>query len=121
MDPSRPGLEGYGEQQDNDKGLREYHYDAATGEFIWDHAAEPEDVGRGMVGDIDPRHAGMEAWVFDGLYNAPANELTTDTEDYPYPQIGIFWWDDVLLERMTMMAMLLRGAPERARACTPAT
>ncbi|AMW14478.1 hypothetical protein A4E84_36340 [Streptomyces qaidamensis] len=56
MDPSRPGLEGYGVQQDLPSGLHEYYHDAATGELIWEHYGSVADVGRGMAGDIDPNH-----------------------------------------------------------------
>lgn len=100
MDPSRPGLEGYGVQQDNPSGLREYYYDAATGEMIWQHVLDgTSDVGRGMAGDIDPNHPGMEVWSFDGLYNAASNELTEpDTELQPWPQLGLWWDGDITME-----------------------
>nr|WP_277605897.1 carbohydrate-binding protein [Glycomyces sp. L485] len=100
IDPSRPGLEGYAVQQDNPSGLREYYYDAATGEIIWRHTRSgTADVGRGMVGDIDPRHPGMEVWSFDGLYNAPSNQLTEpDTNLQPWPQMGLWWDGDVTME-----------------------
>ncbi|MFD6276343.1 hypothetical protein ACFWFI_12335 [Streptomyces sp. NPDC060209] len=94
MDPDRPGLQGYGIQQDNPSGLREYYYDAADGSMIWQHSEEGVgDVGRGLVGDIDPSHPGMEAWSFSGVYNAPDNTLTaSDTSLAPWPALGI-WWD----------------------------
>ncbi|AOS63797.1 rhamnogalacturonan lyase family protein [Actinoalloteichus hymeniacidonis] len=100
MDPSRPGLEGYGVQQDNPSGLREYYYDAATGEMIWQHFAEGiGDVGRGMAGDIDPRFPGMEVWSFSGLYNAPTDELAEpDTSLAPWPHLGLWWDGDLTME-----------------------
>ncbi|MFE7503914.1 hypothetical protein [Promicromonospora sp. NPDC057488] len=100
MDPDRPGLEGYGVQQRNPSGLLEYYYDAATGELLWEHHGDPgTDVGRGMVGDIDPRHPGMEAWSFSGLYNAPTNELTEpDTNLRPWPHLGLWWDGDPMIE-----------------------
>jgi rhamnogalacturonan endolyase len=100
IDPGRPGLQGYGVQQDNPGGLRDYYYDAATGNMIWQHVeAGTADVGRGMVGDIDPRHPGMEVWAFSGLYNAPANRLTqADTSLRPWPQTGLFWDGDITME-----------------------
>jgi hypothetical protein len=100
MDPSRPGLEGYGVQQNNPSGLREYYYDAATGRMIWKHTLSgTADVGRGMAGDIDPRHPGMEVWSFDGLYNAPSNRLIhSDTSLRPWPQMGLWWDGDVTME-----------------------
>ncbi|MEV6714604.1 hypothetical protein AB0M48_21515 [Lentzea sp. NPDC051208] len=100
MDPSRPGLQGYGVQQDNPSGLREYYYDAANGSIIWRHSASgTADVGRGMAGDIDPRFPGMEVWSFSGLYNAPANRLTEpDTSLQPWPQLGLWWDGDMTME-----------------------
>jgi rhamnogalacturonan endolyase len=99
MDPGRPGLEGYGVQQDNPSGLLEYYYDAASGELIWEHGGGPGDVGRGMAGDVDPRHPGMEVWSFSGLYNAPTNQLTEpDTSLSPWPQLGLYWDGDPTME-----------------------
>ncbi|GAB2881292.1 rhamnogalacturonan lyase [Streptomyces deserti] len=100
MDPNRPGLQGYGVQQDNPSGLREYYYDATDGSIIWRHTASgTADVGRGMAGDIDPRFPGMEVWSFSGLYNAPANRLTEpNTSLRPWPQLGLWWDGDITME-----------------------
>jgi len=100
IDPSRPGLEGYGVQQNNPGGLREYYYDAANGNIIWRHGgSDVVDVGRGMVGDVDPRHPGMEVWSFNGLYNGPTNRLTqADTSLQPWPQLGLHWDGDTTME-----------------------
>ncbi|WP_158554001.1 carbohydrate-binding protein [Micromonospora deserti] len=100
MDPSRPGLQGYGVQQVNPSGLREYYYDAATGSMIWRHIESgTSDVGRGMVGDIDPRHPGMEVWSFSGLYNAPTNRLAEpNTSLRPWPHLGLWWDGDITME-----------------------
>jgi rhamnogalacturonan endolyase len=100
MDPNRPGLQGYGVQQDNPSGLRDYYYDAATGTMIWKHVeAGTADVGRGVVGDIDPRFPGMEAWAFSGVYNAATDRLTeAGTALYPWPQTGLFWDGDTTME-----------------------
>ncbi|MFH8895652.1 hypothetical protein ACH4HG_04500 [Streptomyces coeruleorubidus] len=99
MDPGRPGLEGYGVQQDNPSGLLEYYYDAATGDVIWRHGGGPADVGRGMAGDVDPRFPGMEVWSFSGLHNAAANRLTEpDTSLRPWPQLGLWWDGDLTME-----------------------
>ncbi|MFE7077340.1 hypothetical protein ACFU96_45395 [Streptomyces sp. NPDC057620] len=94
MDPDRPGLQGYGVQQDNKSGLREYYYDATDGSMIWKHEGKGIiDVGRGLVGDIDPDSPGMEAWSFSGLHNAPSDELLVkDTAKAPWPGLGL-WWD----------------------------
>ncbi|WP_199037239.1 rhamnogalacturonan lyase family protein [Glycomyces salinus] len=99
IDPSRPGLEGYGIQQNNQSGLREYYYDAATGEMIWEHYGAVTDLGRGMAGDIDPRFPGMEVWTFDGVYNGPSNQLAEpNTSLYPWPQMGLWWDGDIGME-----------------------
>ncbi|KAF6826640.1 hypothetical protein CMUS01_09326 [Colletotrichum musicola] len=100
MDPSRAGLQGYGIQQDNPSRLNEYYYDAGTGDIIWKHFGDVVgDVARGMVGDIDPAHAGMEAWSFSGVYNARENALTeSDTSLAPWPHMGLYWDGDELME-----------------------
>ncbi|ONK14178.1 hypothetical protein [Streptomyces sp. MP131-18] len=102
IDPDRPGLEGYGVQQDNPSGLREYYYDAASGEMIWQHIEDGVgDVGRGMVGDVDPRFPGMEVWSFSGLYNAATNELTEpDTSLRPWPHLNLQWDGDLTTEML---------------------
>jgi hypothetical protein len=99
MDPGRPGLEGYGVQQDNPSGLLEYYYDASTGSIIWKHNGGPADVGRGMAADVDARFPGMEVWSFSGLYNAPSNQLTEpNTSLRPWPQLGLWWDGDLTTE-----------------------
>nr|WP_206059295.1 hypothetical protein [Nonomuraea zeae] len=100
MDPRRPGLQGYGVQQDNPSGLREYYYNARTGVILWQHtAAGTADVGRGMAGDIDPRFPGMEVWSFSGVHNARKNKLTQpDPSLSPWPQLGLWWDGDLTLE-----------------------
>ncbi|MEN3609017.1 carbohydrate-binding protein [Plantactinospora sp. ZYX-F-223] len=100
MDPNRPGLQGYGVQQVNPSGLRQYYYDATNGAIIWRHVESgTADVGRGMAGDIDPRFPGMEVWSFSGLYNAPTNRLAEpNTSLQPWPQLGLWWDGDVTME-----------------------
>ncbi|KFY92275.1 hypothetical protein V498_05058 [Pseudogymnoascus sp. VKM F-4517 (FW-2822)] len=100
MDPSREGLQGYGIQQDNPSLLMEYYYDASTGKLIWEHYGEEVgDVARGMAGDLDPTTPGMEVWAFDGVYNAATNKLTEeDTSLAPWPQLGLWWDGDALME-----------------------
>jgi rhamnogalacturonan endolyase len=96
IDPSNPGLEGYGVQQDNPSKLHEYYYDAADGTMIWQHVGDATaDVGRGLVADIDPGDPGLEAWSFDGLFNAPTNTLAEPNEElYPWPQFSLMWDGD---------------------------
>ncbi|KFY31121.1 hypothetical protein V493_01378 [Pseudogymnoascus sp. VKM F-4281 (FW-2241)] len=100
IDPDRSGLQGYGVQQSNPSKLLEYYFDARDGTIIWEHfGSAPSDVGRGMVGDIDPRFAGMEAWSFNGLYNAKVNRLTEPNRSLaPWPHLGLWWDGDALME-----------------------
>ncbi|KAH7166585.1 hypothetical protein EDB81DRAFT_839088 [Dactylonectria macrodidyma] len=94
MYPDRRGLQGYGVQQRNPSLLYEYYYDARNGKVIWKHYGdELSNVGCGMAGDIDPTFPEMEVWSFSGVYNALENKLTADTDEYPWPQLGI-WWDE---------------------------
>ncbi|KAF4966730.1 hypothetical protein FSARC_5622 [Fusarium sarcochroum] len=100
MDPKRKGLQGYGVQQRHEDKLYEYYFDATDGTIIWEHHGdEVIDIGRGMVGDIDPTHPGMEAWSFSGLYNAPENKLLEKDKDLaPWPHLGVWWDGDALIE-----------------------
>jgi hypothetical protein len=97
LDPNRPGMQGYGIQQDNSDGLIEYYYDAGTGKMLWKHTTiNVGDAARGEAGDIDPDRPGYEVWSFSGLYNAPSNtQLASYT---PYPNFRIWWDGDVLSE-----------------------
>lgn len=104
FDQSRAGMQGYGIQQNNPSGLLEYYYDATTGQVLWTHSVPvtPDtliDVGRGLVGDVDPRFPGYEVWSFQGLFNGRTNQLTEpDTNLRPYPTHSIWWDGDVLNE-----------------------
>ena len=89
---------GYGVQQRHIGGLLEYIYNAATGEMLWTNYSDTEeliDVGRGNVGDIDPRYEGFECWSFQGLYS---NEGKKISENTLYPSIRLWWDGDVLSE-----------------------
>lgn len=95
LDPNRPGLQGYGVQQDNQYGILEYYYDATTGEVLWKHTTlNAGDIGRGTAADTDPRYPGYEVWSFFGQYNGPTNKkISTNTA---YPNLRL-WWDSDLL------------------------
>ena len=86
---------GYGIQQNNQFGLLEYSYNASTGELLWTNYAKEGtmDVGRGNVGDIDPRSDGFEMWSFQGLYSCSGKRLG-DGALYPCLRL---WWDGDLL------------------------
>ncbi len=103
FDPNSDGFQGYGVQQRNKSGLLDYYYDASNGSIIWHHkdlsTAGKVDVGRGNIGDIDPRYPGYEIWAFDGIYNAPTNTQITTKEHQPYPNFRLWWDGDLLSEK----------------------
>ncbi|WP_222599250.1 rhamnogalacturonan lyase family protein [Aquibacillus kalidii] len=103
FDPNSDGFQGYGIQQDNKNGLLDYYYDASNGSMIWQHkdlsTAGTQDVGRGNIGDIDPRYSGYEVWSFDGIYNGPTNTQITTSENQPYPNFRLWWDGDLLSEK----------------------
>ncbi len=88
---------GYGIQQNNQFGLLEYFYNASTGEMLWTNYAKEgtADVGRGNIGDIDPRSDGFEVWSFQGLYNYNGKRLG---DGALYPCIRLWWDGDLLAE-----------------------
>lgn len=88
---------GYGIQQNNQYGLLEYFYNASTGKMIWTNYAKEgtADVGRGNIGDIDPRYDGFEVWSFQGLYNHDGTRIGNNTL---YPCIRLWWDGDLLAE-----------------------
>ncbi len=98
MDPDRPGLEGYAIQQAENGNFNQfpwYYYDAATGERIIT-GANPQDVGRGTVADIDPRFPGYEMWSVEGTYNVKSGLIYA-----PMPVANFkIWWDGDLLSEL---------------------
>ncbi len=97
--PSRPGLERFGvhEQVGSNGGIGSAMLDARTGERIWTTGAS-SDTGRGLAMDIDPRHAGAEAWASNNnnLYSATGSVIGTKP---PSANFGI-WWDGDLLREL---------------------
>jgi len=90
-------LMGYGIQQDNPNGLIEYTYNAATGKVLWKNTSPTRpgpDVGRGNVGDIDPRHPGYEVWSFHGIHSNSGTRIT-EPNQRPYPVLRLWWNGDV--------------------------
>lgn len=96
FDPARPGLQGYGIQQSNPSGLREYYYDAGTGQILWSYVGAVTDMGRGDAGDMDPRYPGCEVWCFDGVWSGPGGFQIT--ADRPWPCLRLWWDGDDLCE-----------------------
>jgi rhamnogalacturonan endolyase len=106
-DPSRPGLETFAVHESmSQSGNRGATFrDAATGEILWSIPAT-RDTGRGAVGDIDPRHAGAEAWAVggDAAWNSPVGYLMSAkgeriSEKIPAANF-MAWWDGDLLREI---------------------
>lgn len=97
--PSRPGLERFGvhESVGSNGGIGSAILDARTGARIWTTSASA-DTGRGVAMDIDPRHAGAEAWASNNnnLYSAGGSVIGTKP---PSANFGI-WWDGDLLREL---------------------
>lgn len=95
LDPSRPGQEAFGPHENEGGAWDQWTpaaslFDAQTGELLWaiDYGG---DAGRGLVGDIDPRHAGAEMWGIPGGIYSIKGELISATG----PRMTNFciWWD----------------------------
>ncbi|WP_438022537.1 hypothetical protein [Sorangium sp. So ce233] len=100
LDPARPGLEGWGIQQDNPNGLETYYYDARTGEVLREYRnpnGAGADMGRGTVADLFPEHPGYEYWSFNGMYAAPSGDLVVAEtgSNVPWPNFLMQWDGDV--------------------------
>jgi rhamnogalacturonan endolyase len=99
MDPARPGLEGWGIQQDNPNGLETYYYDARTGQILRSYSAPSgagADMGRGTVADLFPDQPGFEYWSFNGMYAAGSGTLVVaeENENVPWPNFLMQWDGD---------------------------
>ncbi|MDR7333812.1 rhamnogalacturonan lyase [Roseateles asaccharophilus] len=94
LDPTRPGLERFGahEVPQRNGGIGSAMLDAKTGQVLWSTPAE-KDTGRGVAADIDPRHAGSEAWASnsDVLYTAQGKPV--DGVKRPREMSFVTWWD----------------------------
>lgn len=102
LDPDRPGLEGFGIQQDNASGLQFYTYDARTGELLRTHMGEVADMARGVAADVDPRYPGYEYWTFAGMFNIKdtTGAAIMSEPDTPWPNFRIWWDGDALSEML---------------------
>jgi len=99
IDPARPGLEGFGIQQDNPNGLETYYYDAATGEILRRHevTGPAGDLARGTVADVFPDSPGFEYWSFNGLFAGPSGTrlVAEVSENVPWPNFAMQWDGDL--------------------------
>ncbi len=100
FDPARPGLEKFGvhENMAMSKNVGAAMLDARTGEVLWTTPAD-KDTGRGVVGDIDPRYPGAEAWssASPNLYDARGNVIAPK---HPQQVNFMVWWDGDLLREL---------------------
>ena len=93
LDPARPGLEKFGIHENmrmsGNRGAA--MLDARTGAILWSTPAE-RDTGRGLAIDIDPRHAGAEAWASNSpdLYDARGKVIPGG---HPRAANFAIWWD----------------------------
>jgi len=100
LDPERPGLEGWGIQQDNPNGLETYYYDARTGEVLRKYSAASgagADMGRGTIADLFEESPGLEYWSFNGMYSAGSGDLVVaeTNENVPWPNFSMQWDGDL--------------------------
>lgn len=103
LDPNRPGLEGYGIQQGYSvSGIMWYYHDAKTGKVLLTQKNPNNvDMGRGNVGDFDPRFSGYEFHTFvDHLYNVSGAPTSSVNMPASYPNFRIFWDGDLLTENL---------------------
>jgi autotransporter-associated beta strand protein len=100
LDPDRPGLEGFGIQQNNPSGLLYFIYDAATGAMIRQHFGGIEDTARGTAADISAAHRGYEYWSFHGIHEIKTGSVISPDPQRPWPNFRIWWDGDVLSENL---------------------
>ncbi|MER5894643.1 rhamnogalacturonan lyase [Streptomyces sp. NPDC001876] len=99
IDPDRPGMEIYTVHEGGTWAPYGYALrDAATGEVLYG-AFSGRDTGRGMVGDVDPTHPGLETWASmpggsdgSGLWTAAGDAIGTAT---PGTNMSIRWAGDL--------------------------
>lgn len=98
FDPARPGLEGYGIQQDNPTCLAWHYYEAKNGDIIQAGYTEtPEDLARGTAADLNPNYKGLEYWTgVDGMVNSASG--ITITNSLPSTNFKLWWDGDLLAE-----------------------
>ena len=99
LDLSKPGLEVFGvhEIEENTKGPGVTLFNAKTG-AVYFKAADDQDVGRGVAGNIDPDNPGSEMWWSGsgGLFNMKGENIG------PAPTFTNFliWWDGDLTREL---------------------
>lgn len=87
IDPDRPGQEIFMVHEGGTWAPYGYSLrDAKTGEVIYG-GYTGKDTGRGMVGDVDPDHNGLETWAV-GLWTADGGQIDTSA---PGTNMNIKW------------------------------
>ena len=68
-------------------------HDARTGKVLWG-GPTPDDNGRGLVADIDPKHRGFEMWSIlgDGVFDCKGNKIS---DNKPSVNFRIYWDGDL--------------------------
>ena len=116
IDPARPGLEVWYTYEDphprNGVGL----WDARSGNLIFGADEETQDnqVGSGLVADIDPDRPGMEVWAERFFYTAKGERIPGPVP----PQQGLVWWDADPLRELHTFGRRVTG--QARGAATPA-
>lgn len=113
LDPARPGLEKWGVHENvrGNGGVGGAMLDARTGEILWKTMAD-KDTGRGVAADIDPRHAGAEAWGSNSpqLFDAGGKPIG----DRPRQMNFAIWWDGDLSRELLDGMRIFKWDYERA-------
>jgi rhamnogalacturonan endolyase len=120
FDPARPGIEVF--MPHENLGAAAYTMrDGATCAILWEGPSNGgEGPGRGVAADVDPRHAGAEAWVNGaGLFAA---ESGSRVGGIPASTNFLVWWDGdlsrELLDGNGISSYDGVGAGLRAEGCT---
>ena len=98
IDPVRPGLEVWYTIEDPHPQNGVSLWDAKTGSLIFGtpEANKDNQIGGGLVGDIDPAYPGMECWGDKFYYSANGQIIAGDVP----PQNELVWWDADLLREI---------------------
>jgi hypothetical protein len=100
IDPDRPGLEIFMVHESGVRGPYGYTLrDAATGEVLYG-AFATDDIGRGMIGQVDPDYRGLQTWTLEdpssqetfGLMTAKGEQID---QKVPGTNMNIKWSADM--------------------------
>jgi hypothetical protein len=100
IDPDRPGLEIFMVHESGVRGPYGYTLrDAATGEVLYG-AFATDDIGRGMIGQVDPEYRGLQTWTLEdpssqetfGLMTAKGEQID---QKVPGTNMNIKWAADM--------------------------